>query len=1030
MDDRNTCRMSRLALACSRALNEGAVDWKASTLLASALLSSTLLAAGPASAQDEPEQVLVTGSRIVRSGMQTPTPVTAVTNQELSSMDPGNVVDALAQLPQFFNNTTATDRGSFLGASGSAYPNVRGLGTTRTLTLLDGHRVPPVDRESSVDTNLFPEALLQRVEVVTGGASAAYGADALSGVVNFILNTRYEGFDAKLQGGQTNYGDGNNWEASFTGGMPIGENKHLTFSVEGFGQDQVAGKIAGLDDRDWYRNYGYVTNPAWSPGAPEGIARLLLLPYVHRDDFTAGGKINQPGFAFDQYTFIEDGTQYRLYQPGPIADSNSSSGGPEYEIARLSTRQILGTEVSRANAFINIDFDVGDDTTVFARYMRGQNNAYRRDISGFLAYSLRSIWHGTIFQENAYLPEEIRQAMADEGLSQFRFDKEGQLVGRNNWADHYSDGTEISQDILAAGFDTELDNDWTLTGYVHYGESNKDALLDNILRVDREMMAMDAVEVYNDRRDDNGDGLADLVAPADRGTGDIICNVQRYNPTEAELAASVADVRVPSPEGPVGIASPVGLDGSIENCVPLNVFGWGNASQAAQNYLVSDKSAVSDVKQTFAEVVASGDVAEDWYAGALSFSLGATYRAEKMSQIELPRDIAVLGPPQNAPNLGIRGIPGGYTNGSPNLNAFSNLATFGGDFDVYEVFGEALVPLYNSSSSSRYFNLNLAARRSEYSRAGTLNTWKVGLDAQVSESLRLRGTLSHDAREATFAEQFDFNGGGGVVEDPMFDNEDIFITVNTGGNPDLKPEEADTKVIGFVFQPQFAESLSFSADYYDIDLSETIGTLGTQRIVDDCFYDNVAQACSLIARDPNTGQLARVSNVLVNIDNARVRGTDVELTFRTEPDIFAGSESLSFRFLAGFLYENSTTPRGGVKFDEAGATDLPELTTTAMLNYSVGPWSTYVQQRFIDETKRSASWVEGIDIYDNTIDSVTYTNLGLTYTQDSADVGWEVFLNVQNVFDAHPPVMPGTGLSEHRPIALGRRYVVGVRFDF
>lgn len=1031
MMTRNHCRRRRLSIACSRALNDGAPGAPAGTLLATALLSSAaLLAAAPAAAQEELEEVLVTGSRIVRSGMQTPTPVTAVTREEISNLEPGNLVDALAQLPQFLSNETATDRGNFLGAAGGAYLNVRGLGTNRTLTLLDGHRVPPADRQSTVDTNLFPESLVTRVEVVTGGASAAYGADALSGVVNFILDTQYEGFEAKVQRGQTNYGDGDNWEASFTGGLPIGDRMHLTFAVEGFGQDQVSGEIAGLDERDWYRDYGYVTNPAWTPDAPPGVARQLLLPQVHDVNFTAGGMIHQPGFAFDRHTFIGDGTETRPFEPGPIADGTVTSGGPEYEIARLANRAILSTEVDRSNLFVNVDFDVGEDTTVFARAMRGQNYAYRRDITGFLAYSFRSIWSATIFQENAYLPEDIRQAMADEGLSGFSFQKEGNLVGRDNWADNYSDGTQVYQDILSAGFDTELDNGWTLTGYVHYGESEKEALLDNILRVDREHLAMDAVEVYPDRRDLDDDGLPDLVAPADRGTGEIICNVQRYNPTEEELAASVEDVTVPSPQGPVGIASPIGLDGSIENCVPLNVFGWGNASEAAQEYVVSDKAAKSYVEQEFAELVVSGDVAEGWYAGPLAFSLGATYRAEEMAQVELPRDLAVLGPPRNAPELGIRGIGFGYVNGSPNLNAFSHLATFGGEFDVYEVFGETFVPLYDSSTSSRRVGLSLAARRSEYSRAGALDTWKVGLDAQVSESLRLRGTLSRDAREATFGEQFDFNGGGGVVEDPMFDNESIFITVNTGGNPDLRPEEADTVVFGFVFQPQALPGLSLSADYYEIDLSETIGTLGTQRIVDDCFFDDVQQACALVSRDSQTGELIRVANVLVNIDNARVQGADYELAYRTEPDLFSASESLSLRFLAGYLSENSTTPLGGQRFDEAGATDLPELTTTTTLNYRVGPWSTYLQHRFIDETKRSASWVEGVDIYDNSIDAVTYTNLGLRYLGESGEMGWEIFANVQNVFDEEPPVMPGTGLSQHRPIALGRRYVVGASFSF
>ena len=165
-------RVSRLAAECSEILRNQMKDPAKGILGLATLSASAMLATTPIYAQDNAdaeELVLVTGSRIVGSGMQTPTPVTAVTNVELAKMDPGNMIDALDQLPQFFNNTTATDRGNFLGPAGGAFLNVRGLGTDRTLTLLDGHRMPPSDRNSAVDTNLFPEALIQRVEVVTGG---------------------------------------------------------------------------------------------------------------------------------------------------------------------------------------------------------------------------------------------------------------------------------------------------------------------------------------------------------------------------------------------------------------------------------------------------------------------------------------------------------------------------------------------------------------------------------------------------------------------------------------------------------------------------------------------------------------------------------------------------------------------------------------------------------------------------------------------------------------------------------------------
>lgn len=1066
MTTSNAIRISRLAAECSEILRHRIRNTGKGVLGLAVLSAPAMLAVTPAQAQDDAgpgEIVLVTGSRIVGSGMQTPTPVTAVTNEELAKLDPGNIVDALDQLPQFFNNTTATDRGNFLGPAGGAFLNVRGLGTDRTLTLLDGHRMPPSDRNSAVDTNLFPEALVQRVEVVTGGASAAYGADALSGVVNFILDTDFEGFNAKAQSGETRYGDGDNWEASFTGGIPLGDNMHLTFSVEGFSQDQISGQIAGLDDRDWYGNWGWITNTHPDAGQVYGVPLRLTMPNAHSSQFTPGGKINQPGFTLDQQTFDEDGTTTHLWTPGPVdligwdSGERSTSGGPEYDVARRGSREILSAEVDRLNAFFNIDFDIDDATNVFARVMYGENDARMNDVNGGLGPSMMGIWRGTIYQENAFLPESVRQAMATEGLSQFRMDKNGAIVGRNNFQDHYSDITTSEQTIFAAGLDHEMGNGWTMSAYVHFGETDRVSYLDNILRVDRWFMAMDSVEVYTDRRDltdDAGtggpDGLPDFVAVADRGTGDIICNVNRYNPTEAELAAAVAGITVPSPTGPVPIASPVGLDGAIEDCVPLNIFGLGNVSPAAQDYVVSDKWADTNVEQTFAEFFVSGEVFDDWYAGPISMTIGTSYRDEQMSQTEMPREISVLGPPKNADgsaaangiDLGIRGLPPGFTGGSPNLHQFSTFSTFGGSYDVTELFGEVLVPLFRSDSSSRGVNLSAAARRSNYSRAGDLDTWKLGIDAQVAESFRIRTTVSNDAREATFIEQFDLNGGGGSITDPAFMNNRFDITVSSGGNPNLEPEQADTLVFGFVYQPQNAQGLSFSADYYDIDLSQTIGSLGTQRIVDDCRIDGLASACALIDFDPVTDIITRVSNVLVNIDDAAVRGADYELTFRTQPNLFRGgaSENLSFRFLAGFLAENSTTPLGGSRLDVAGATSLPELTTTATVNYGIGPWTAYLQHRWIDETKVNARWVEGIDVDNNTIESVNYTNLGLTYTGGgSGAMGWEVFANIVNAFDADPPIIAGgvgrsipgtTGLNQHRTIALGRRYVVGVRLDF
>src|SRR5690554_4097287 len=183
------------------------------------------------------EEVTVTGTRIQRAtGFTSPVPVTAVTNDELIQFEPGGTVtEALDALPQFFATETAQrGSGALFGTAGISTLNMRGMGPQRTLVLIDGARTVPADRNSRVNTDNIPSALIERVDVVTGGASAAYGADALAGVTNFILNREFEGLEIDVRGGQTGEGDGGNWDISLAGGTALGDagRWHLTWGVE------------------------------------------------------------------------------------------------------------------------------------------------------------------------------------------------------------------------------------------------------------------------------------------------------------------------------------------------------------------------------------------------------------------------------------------------------------------------------------------------------------------------------------------------------------------------------------------------------------------------------------------------------------------------------------------------------------------------------------------------------------------------------------------------------------------------------
>ncbi|HWK53075.1 MAG TPA: TonB-dependent receptor plug domain-containing protein, partial [Hyphomicrobiales bacterium] len=225
-----------------------------------AALALTVGAIPAATAQQQQlEEIQVTGSRISRTTMETPTPVTTMEASELAAMAPGNLIDSLTQMPQFANNLTPEGVNGGQNSGGSNV-NLRGAGTNRTLTLLNGRRVVPSNRFGTVDVNLFPKDLLRSVESVTGGASASYGTDAVAGVVNFILDTNYVGFKTHTQTGITEYGDGRTWEVGGAFGHEFDNGLHILGSLAAFDQSKISSP-SSLFDRSWQHLQSRVTNP-------------------------------------------------------------------------------------------------------------------------------------------------------------------------------------------------------------------------------------------------------------------------------------------------------------------------------------------------------------------------------------------------------------------------------------------------------------------------------------------------------------------------------------------------------------------------------------------------------------------------------------------------------------------------------------------------------------------------------------------------------------------------------------------------
>jgi len=262
------------------------------------------------------------------------------------------------------------------------------------------------------------------------------------------------------------------------------------------------------------------------------------------------------------------------------------------------------------------------------------------------------------------------------------------------------------------------------------------------------------------------------------------------------------------------------------------------------------------------------------------------------------------------------------------------------------------------------------------------------------------------------ADRFDAQSTGGNVNDPRFNGQVFATTVTRGGNPDLVPEQADTIVYGFVYQPAWLSGLSVSIDKYDIKIKDSIGVLGQQRIVNECEINKVAQLCSQVQRDPVTQVIGRIFDVPLNVAQARVQGVDFEASYNMEPDFFSDeSETLTFRGFAGYVSERMDIPFGATTgLEQSGSLGLPDLTGTITGVYTLGSYSLQLQQRYIASTIQDYNWVEGRDVDDNTVASGNYTNMRLGYVGELENGGtWNLGLNVTNLLDRDPPIIAGFG---------------------
>lgn len=1010
-------------------------------LLAASCLATAAVLAGPASAQttgpqvaEEPVgEIIVTGSRIVRDGYDAPTPVSVISTKELKSEAPANISDFVNTLPAVRGSGTAASSNGSLsnGAAGINTVNLRSLGAQRTLVLFDGQRSVASATTGTVDVNTFPQALIERVEVVTGGASSAYGSDAVSGVVNFILDKKFKGVKVEYEYGVTTYSDGPNHKVALTGGMPFaGGRGHVLLSGEAFTQKGIQSIDRAWNDTGFFQidnpaglasagRAGTCTAPAGyvagTPIAGCGPARYIG-GGIGTGQFTPGGLVGSatlgngtggqllvngsPVSAAGAALAAVRGIYFGLINPATgRATTNNLVFGPtngqwmiggDYNITSAGHRSsatLLPAE-NRYSGFGRVSFEFSPAIEIYGQvaYSRYRGQSY---------YQQTPTTGVNIRQDNAFLPDNVRAAMVANNLYNIQ-------IGTSN-IDIPPQGSDNTREVYryVVGADGKFDligADWGWDAYYQKGVVKTNELLTNAWNLNRMALATDAVFVT--AANQGASGLA---------IGSIACRSTLTAPTNG--------------------------------CVPMNRIGIGGASAASINYVLYGGLQPLRTQTLIQDVAAlnfsTNNLFDNW-AGPVSVAFGAEWRNESVDGYVDPLFQPV--------------VSGGVTSGTW---IYGNYLPTKGEYNVKEAFIETVFPLW------KHLDFNGAFRVTNYSTSGTVTTWKAGLTWSPIQDVKFRGTISRDIRAPNLGELFAPGVGRTntvnvpVVVGGVAGTRTDQFNESTVGNSALVPEVAKTYAGGIIVTPRFLPGFNLSVDYFDLTLDGAISSLTAQTLIDQCYIQNIASACAFVSttggRGVVTPGLAVTSIEIkpINFVSIKTKGIDFEASYRRQ----VGPGTLSLRALVSHAISLYTNNGIDAPTEAAGQNsgNLPKWTYRLSAGYDMDSrvgvqfigrgvsGGVYDNSYIVCSTSCPVSTVANRTVNQNSIPGAFYLDFNINYSFKVDNAKGQVFLAIRNLFDTDP-VLVGNGPTGNNTPAypqtnralydvLGRVFRMGVRFS-
>ncbi|MGC1457580.1 MAG: TonB-dependent receptor [Steroidobacteraceae bacterium] len=856
--------------------------------LASLTWSSHALAQqAPAASADNTDQqvqeVTVTGSRIKRTtDFTTPTPTTVIDSTQMQNMGVVNVGQALSMTPANISNFTPANTGNSNFFLGAYIPDLRGLNPffgSRTLTLIDTERAVPTDQGDSFDLNFIPQILVQRIDTVTGGASAAYGSGAIGGVINVILDNKLEGgkIDADLD--QTSHSDGRDKHVSAAYGHGLFDNR-VHFVVAGeFEKQDILGCQA-------VRTWCAQDNGLYETAASSGNAALYSYgSNLRTNEVSAAGVFMAPNpyapYAYNPNTLqlTADGTGLNSYQGGSV-DASAYSSAQAAAYATTNSSVVEGGDGRASSEYTNLTAPVSrgvltgmltaavtDSINFKAGYNWGKvesivysggttnqpfvDGSFPQGLDELIGLSGQNIIGSSVVNPfgganiptmaNAY----IQQAANNGNATLLNAVNNGYDIFNKDWTqqtDPLSDQTATVRRVTA-GFDGKFgESSWTWDGYGEYGLTEREQLVQNTQHAISYEMALDSVLGANGQPECRvtaaGGGLAGLAAINNPAS-------PYYNP----LAAAT-----------YGNANTMATNAILsQGCLPIDPFGTQPLSQQTLNYSFGNLDERLRYTQTVVALNSSGDIWKGFGAGAFSAAVGYEWRQEVAHNDEsycASTDTYCLD----------RSTDFTIQYGNP----------FGGVVSVNEAYLESNLPLLKDLPFAHLLEVDLAARESRYSNkelyglnldqdptasttsSHNLTTWKISSVYEPLEGIRFRGSESRDSRAPNFRELYYgqqlesiSNGGFGSCSLPnspvtAFDP----CTWNLLGNTDLRPETSNTTTLGMVFTPAPVPGFQASVDWFHIKITNAIEQANVSEVEQNCAGGEAA-ACSQMVFDGN-----------------------------------------------------------------------------------------------------------------------------------------------------------------------------------